>query len=156
LTTAVCSITRTARRRFFWAAWWTGEPTLVPFRKPDASNGGAKTAEQALADAERLAGRSLSLTEPYWARAWKAVLRGEPVPAPPAAKPRAEGPAKARPRSAWEILGVAKDAGPEALKRAFQRKALETHPDQGGDAERFREVLRAWERLSAKPRRARR
>jgi hypothetical protein len=152
LTTAVCSITKTARRRYFWAAWWTGEPTSVPFRKPDASHGGAKTPAEALAEAERTAGRSLSLIDPYWARAWKALVRGEPLPLQPVAKPRAESSEVSRPRSGWEILGVAKGASPAELKRAFQQKALETHPDQGGDAERFREVLRAFKRLSSQRR----
>ena len=26
-----CSITPTQRRRFFWAAWWTGAPNYAPF-----------------------------------------------------------------------------------------------------------------------------
>src|SRR4029079_1450360 len=43
LASAVCSITLTQRRRFFWAAWWTAAPCEAPFRKPDASNGGATT-----------------------------------------------------------------------------------------------------------------
>jgi DnaJ domain len=152
LTTAVCSITKTARRRYFWAAWWTGEPVAAPFRKPDASHGGAKTPAEALAEAERTAGRSLSLIDPYWARAWKALVRGEPLPAQPVAKPRADDVDADRPRSAWEILGVSKGASPEELKRAFQRRALETHPDQGGDAAHFREVLRAFKRLSSRRR----
>ena len=41
------SITRTQRRRFFWAAWWTEPPRLSPFRKPDASDGGALTEAEA-------------------------------------------------------------------------------------------------------------
>src|SRR4051812_25508749 len=45
LTTAVCSITATQRRRFFWAAWWTGAPCHAPFRRPDAANGGARSAQ---------------------------------------------------------------------------------------------------------------
>ncbi|MBA3539390.1 MAG: hypothetical protein H0T79_07150, partial [Deltaproteobacteria bacterium] len=80
LSTAVCSITATQRRRFFWAAWWTAEPTEAPFRRPDASNGGASSFEAALAEAEKLAGRHLTIVEPYWARAWNRVLRNEKPP----------------------------------------------------------------------------
>ena len=153
LSSAVCSITPTQRRRFFWAAWWTGEPTLAPFRKPDASNGGSATAEDALHEAERVAGRHLTLTDPYWARAWNRVLRGEAPP--PRPKPRA---APERPRdptqraSAWTILGLEQGASPDEIKRAYRARALETHPDRGGDPAVFREVQRAFERLRAKMR----
>ena len=153
LTTAVCSITSTARRRFFWAAWWTAEPSYAPFRKPDAANGGARSLAEALAEAERAAGRSLQLTDAYWARAWKRMLRGEDVAPPPDPKSRARAEANAKtaprtPRSAWVVLGVPKDASAAAIRKAFHKKALETHPDQGGDAAHFREVLRAFKKLS--------
>jgi curved DNA-binding protein CbpA len=35
----------------------------------------------------------------------------------------------------------------EEVKAAYRERAVETHPDQGGDAERFIEVQEAWERL---------
>ncbi|MDQ3371023.1 MAG: hypothetical protein M3680_36860, partial [Myxococcota bacterium] len=88
LATAVCSITPTQRRRYFWAAWWTGAPQETPFRRPDASGGGARTIEEALRAAERVATRHLVIVEPYWARAWNRVLRGEPPP--PRQRARAE------------------------------------------------------------------
>lgn len=72
----VCSIAPTKRRRFLWAAWWTGAPARDPFRKPDASSGGARTREEARLEAERAAGRSLVEIEPRWARAWARVLLG--------------------------------------------------------------------------------
>ena len=158
LTTAVCSITATARRRFFWAAWWTGEPSYAPFRKPDAANGGARSLEEALAQAEHTAGRSLQVIDAYWARAWKRMLRGEDVAPPPDPNPRARPEAKPTgPQPSWAVLDVPKDASAEAIRKAFHKKALETHPDQGGDAERFREVLRAFKKLShGKTRRRRR
>jgi hypothetical protein len=157
LTTAVCSITPTQRRRFFWAAWWTGAPQHAPFRKPDAANGGAKTAREALAEAERCAGRHLLIVEPYWARAWKCVLRGQAVPPLPASQPRAaeSSPRVQEPASAWSVLGLAPGARAADVKRAFQKKALETHPDQGGDSAQFRAVLRAYERLVGKRKRVR-
>jgi hypothetical protein len=155
LSSAVCSITKTQRRRFFWAAWWTGAPQHTPFRKPDAANGGAKTEREALADAERTAGRHLVVIEAYWARAWKCVLRGQPVPPLPEPSPRTAAKAEP-PASAWSLLGLAPGARAADVKRAFHKKALETHPDQGGESAQFRAVLRAYERLTGKrPSRAR-
>lgn len=149
LTTAVCSITATQRRRFFWAAWWTGAPNHSPFRKPDAANGGARTRQDALAEAERAAGRHLAEIDAYWARAWKTVLRGQPLPPPPA-KPRAPPKAAAAPSSAWSVLGLEPGASAADIRRAFHDRALESHPDQGGDAAQFRAVMRAYERLTGK------
>lgn len=147
LATAVCSITPTQRRRFFWAAWWTGAPRQVPFRKPDAASGGAKTREEALAAAERAAGRHLVLIEPYWAHAWNRVLRGEAPPPPPSARAPRPARTSAAPQSAWAVLGLAAGADEDAVKRAYRQRALETHPDQGGDAAQFLAVQRAYERL---------
>jgi hypothetical protein len=150
LSSAVCSITATQRRRFFWAAWWTASPRYAPFQKPDASNGGARTLEEALADAERVAGRHLTLIEPHWARAWNKVLRGEASPTPP---PSAEERALARPReraqvsSPWTLLELEPGATSAEIKRAYRKRALETHPDQGGDADSFRQVHRAYQKL---------
>src|SRR5271168_4766775 len=76
---AVCSIAPTRRRRFLWAAWWTGAPMREPFRKPDAFQGGARTREEALAEAERVAGVRLVEIEPRWARAWGRLLVGQPA-----------------------------------------------------------------------------
>jgi len=153
LSSAVCSITPTQRRRFFWAAWWTGEPSHAPFRKPDASNGGARTRDEALREAERVAQRRLTLVDPHWARAWKSILRGEVPVAPAESAPKAP---RNRPRpaaaglSAWSVLGLPPGSSLLELKRAFRKKALETHPDQGGDPDAFRAVQRAYEKLSAR------
>ncbi|HEX6245049.1 MAG TPA: hypothetical protein VFZ61_29210, partial [Polyangiales bacterium] len=67
LASAVVSVTRTQRGRYFWAAWWTGAPCLSPFRKPDAANGGSRSEADARAEAERVAARHLTPIEPYWA-----------------------------------------------------------------------------------------
>src|SRR5213596_4003654 len=59
-------------------------------------------------------------------------------------------------RDYYELLGVARDAGPDEMKRAFRRLARELHPDvsQEPDAEhRFREVVEAYEVLSNTERR---
>ena len=153
LASAVCSITATQRHRYFWAAWWTGAPREAPFRAPDGSNGGAATMEAALADAEARAARYLLLIEPYWARAWNRVLRGEPPPRRPA--PRTERPIRASPRSAWTLLGLTAGASLADVKSAFRRRALAAHPDHGGDADAFRELHQAYERLVAKITRSR-
>ncbi len=138
LAVAVCSITSTKRRRFLWAAWWTHAPSRHPFTRPDASHGGARSIEEALREAEAVAGRSLTLVESRWARAWNRVLRGMPpwtardfVEPKPAPKPPTEA------DSLWTVLGVAPTASVAEIKRAFRQRALETHPDRGGDAEAF-------------------
>jgi hypothetical protein len=157
LSTAVCSITATARKRFFWAAWWTGVPHRAPFRKPDASNGGAKTEAEALAEAERIAGRHLTLVEPYWARAWNRVLRGEaPPPSPSPRAPKSVRPDPTARASSWSILGIEPGAELTEIRRAYKKRALETHPDQGGDESAFRDVQRAYERLKDRGGRKRR
>lgn len=150
LSTALCSITSTQRRRYFWAAWWTGQPCHSPFRKPDASDGGAQTYEEALAKAEATAGRTLTLIDPYWARAWKTILRGQHPPPPAAAHPHAAPrakPAASPDVSAWSVLGLSPGASLPEVRRAFQRRALQTHPDQGGEAEAFEAVHRAYQKL---------
>ncbi len=144
----VCSITSTKRRRFLWAVWTSGPPTHVPFRKPDLSAGGAATHEEAVTDAERRVGSSVVLIDALWARAWIRVMRGEPVwPSKASREPRPSAPTKSSivEESVWSILGVARDVTPEALKAAYRRRALETHPDTGGDDEAFRRIVRAYE-----------
>lgn len=143
----VCSISMTKRRRFFWAAWWSGPPTRVPFRKPDASDGGAATHAEALAAAERSAGRSLVLVDPLWARAWIRILRGEPAwPSKASREPQGKTASKTPAgESIWSVLGVSRDVTLDELKAAYRKRALETHPDHGGDDESFRRVVRAYE-----------
>jgi DnaJ domain len=163
----VCSITTTKRRRFFWAAWWSGPPVRIPFKKPDASDGGAATREEALAAAEKRAGAKLVEIDPLWARAWIRILRGEPAWPSKASRepsshrvPRTSEDEAARSEegaalSIWALLGVSRDVTASELKAAYRKRALETHPDHGGDEATFRRVLEAYaeaQRRLRKPR----
>lgn len=49
----------------------------------------------------------------------------------------------------YELLGVAKTASPEEIKRAFRTKAHQFHPDKAnGDAEKFKQINAAYQVLS--------
>ncbi|MGC4087715.1 MAG: J domain-containing protein [Polyangiaceae bacterium] len=127
--------------------------------KPDASHGGARSREEALAEAEKAAGCRLTPIDPIWARAWARVLTGQP-PFSDGRAPRPSAPRAAKQPSAYEVLGVSAQATPEEVKRAYRQRALETHPDRGGTAEAFRRVHSAFEsiqkrRTSQKPKRKR-
>jgi molecular chaperone DnaJ len=61
-------------------------------------------------------------------------------------------------RDLYEILGVARDASAEEIKKAYRRLAREHHPDVNADPaaeERFKEVAGAYEILSDPQKRAR-
>lgn len=48
----------------------------------------------------------------------------------------------------YDILGVDRNASAEDIKKAFRKKAVEHHPDRGGDEEKFKEASMAYEVLS--------
>ena len=57
--------------------------------------------------------------------------------------------------SPYEVLGVPAGAPEDDLRRAYRRLLRETHPDTGGDAQRFIAVQVAWERVGTPEARAR-
>jgi curved DNA-binding protein len=47
----------------------------------------------------------------------------------------------------YSILGVSKDADAAALKSAYKKKAMEHHPDRGGDENKFKQLNEAYDVL---------
>lgn len=104
-------------------------------------------------DAEAAAQRKLTIIDPHWARAWKSVLRGQTPSAPPTADARAKrrsSRAAATTPSHWSVLGLEPGAPLTDVKQAYRKRALQTHPDQGGDADLFRATQHAYEKITAK------
>jgi len=56
--------------------------------------------------------------------------------------------------SPYEVLGVPASASDEELRRAYRKLLRETHPDVGGDPQRFIAVQAAWERIGTTDARA--
>jgi len=48
----------------------------------------------------------------------------------------------------YDILGVTKDSSQDDIKKAYRKKALEHHPDRGGDETQFKKAAEAYETLS--------
>jgi curved DNA-binding protein len=54
----------------------------------------------------------------------------------------------------YSILGVARNASPEEIKKAYKKKAMQYHPDRGGEHNKFAEINSAYEVLSNSDKRA--
>lgn len=54
----------------------------------------------------------------------------------------------------YKILGVAKTATQEEIKKAYRKLAMDHHPDRGGDTVRFSEINQAYETLKDPAKRA--
>ena len=48
----------------------------------------------------------------------------------------------------YQTLGVAKNATPDEIKKAYRKMAAKHHPDKGGDTATFQKVQQAYETLS--------
>lgn len=55
----------------------------------------------------------------------------------------------------YAILGVKRGARPKTVERAWRKKAMEHHPDRGGDRKQFEQCSQAWEVLRDPERRQR-
>ncbi len=53
----------------------------------------------------------------------------------------------------YEVLGVAKTASEDEIKKAFHKLAHKYHPDKGGDEKKFKEINEAYQVLSDKTKR---
>ena len=49
--------------------------------------------------------------------------------------------------SPYRVLGIQPGCNEEELRAAYKKRALETHPDKGGNVEEFRSVKTAYEAL---------
>lgn len=59
-------------------------------------------------------------------------------------------------RDYYEVLGVAKNASDDEIKKAFRKAAVKHHPDkEGGDEAKFKEINEAYEVLKDKQKRQR-
>jgi molecular chaperone DnaJ len=54
----------------------------------------------------------------------------------------------------YEVLGVAKTASEDEIKKAFHKLAHKYHPDKGGDEKKFKEINEAYQVLSNKEKRS--
>lgn len=50
-------------------------------------------------------------------------------------------------RDYYEVLGIGKNASADEIKKAFRKKAVEHHPDRGGEEAKFKEINEAYEVL---------
>lgn len=89
----------------------------------------------------------MAQTPEVFLEAWKRIIAGlEPFPKRVPSS-RSEQPASVDP---YEVLGMTSAATLAEVRLAFRKKALEHHPDQGGDPESFLAARRAYEAIVKK------
>ena len=49
----------------------------------------------------------------------------------------------------YSTLGVARNASPEDLKKAYKKASMQHHPDRGGDSNEFVKIQEAYERIKS-------
>lgn len=54
----------------------------------------------------------------------------------------------------YQVLGVAREASPEDIKKAYRRLAHQYHPDKGGNEQKFKEINEAYQILSDRDKKA--
>jgi len=53
----------------------------------------------------------------------------------------------------YEVLGISKTATDKEIKKAYRKGALQSHPDKGGDPDKFKQLTQAYEILSTQQKR---
>ena len=61
---------------------------------------------------------------------------------------RGQGPRKSDSSKYYDVLGVAKSASSEELKKAYRKAAIKNHPDKGGDPEKVRSTGESYRLIS--------
>lgn len=51
--------------------------------------------------------------------------------------------------NAYEVLGVSANASKDDCKKAYRRLSAKYHPDNGGDADKFDAVQKAWKAIES-------
>jgi len=72
---------------------------------------------------------------------------GGGMPGGPGGRGRGRGGKPADTNKMYELLGVAKGASPDEIKKAYRKAAVKNHPDKGGDPEKFKEIQKAFDIL---------